>query len=75
MTEEEIRERRKFWNHLYPNGVATRSNFYKFAEKVAIDYIDPSSVEFMFRAMDSDKNGEITFEYVCVLLLATVLKC
>jgi Ca2+-binding EF-hand superfamily protein len=63
VTPEDIKEKKKYWEQIYPSGVATRKNFGLFAKKVSVAY-DEDSIDFMFRAMDADRDGRITFEYV-----------
>ena len=62
VSNDDVKEKREYWTQLYgKNGVATKHTFRKFAEKIAVEY-DDESVDFMFRAMDTDRNGEICFE-------------
>jgi Ca2+-binding EF-hand superfamily protein len=61
VTPEDIKEKKKYWEQIYPSGVATRKNFGLFAKKVSVAY-DEDSIDFMFRAMDADRDGRITFD-------------
>jgi Ca2+-binding EF-hand superfamily protein len=60
MTKSEIYTLKQFWYDIYPTGIATKKDFYKFASKACLDY-DSESIDHMFRLLDVDKNGRITF--------------
>lgn len=60
MSRTEIEKWKQFWMSLYPNGLATRDNFDSFIKLSAINY-STSGVDLMFRLMDANRDGVITF--------------
>lgn len=47
---------------MFPKGTCDKENFKKFARGGLPQAPKDANVDFMFRAMDRDKNGEISFK-------------
>ena len=60
MTRSEIEQWRQFWTSLYPSGVATRDHFDSFAKIASLTY-STTGVDLMFRLLDTNRDGKITF--------------
>ncbi|KAF0975395.1 hypothetical protein FDP41_005389 [Naegleria fowleri] len=62
LTKKDIQRYFKFWHELFPDGNMTREGFSKFAQ-IALPSAPPDAdVEYLFRAMDANKDGTITFK-------------
>ncbi|KAF0983193.1 hypothetical protein FDP41_010258 [Naegleria fowleri] len=62
LTKKEIEKYHKFWYELYPNGEMTKDGFSKFAKLALPNWNGESDVEYLFRAMDQNKDGTVTFK-------------
>ncbi|KAL9651335.1 hypothetical protein ABK040_001287 [Willaertia magna] len=62
LTKKDIQRYHKFWHELYPDGNMTKDGFYKFAAIALPSAPSDANVDYLFRAMDSNKDGTITFK-------------
>eukprot|EP00997_Jenningsia_sp_PLL12_P005643 NODE_2172_length_972_cov_84.975081_g1785_i0.p1 GENE.NODE_2172_length_972_cov_84.975081_g1785_i0~~NODE_2172_length_972_cov_84.975081_g1785_i0.p1 ORF type:complete len:220 (+),score=12.04 NODE_2172_length_972_cov_84.975081_g1785_i0:47-661(+) len=61
LKDKDIKKYHKFWYKLFPNGNADKKGFKKFANIALPNAPKDANVDHLFRAMDEDQNGEISF--------------
>ncbi|KAL9647955.1 hypothetical protein ABK040_008223 [Willaertia magna] len=63
LTKEDIEKYRTFWYQLYPSGEMTKEGFSSFVKKAFPNWDQSKgSYDHLFRAMDQDKSGIVTFK-------------
>lgn len=62
LSKKDIEKYHKFWFELMPNGLMTRETFPKFAQYAMPNAPSDAHLDYLFRAMDRDGNGTITFK-------------
>ncbi|KAL0485529.1 calcium sensor [Acrasis kona] len=62
LTKKDIERYHKFWYDLFPNGEMTKQGFKKFSEIALPKAPEDADVDYLFRAMDANKDGTITFK-------------
>jgi Ca2+-binding EF-hand superfamily protein len=58
--KEDIKEYYRYWHEMFPNGKADRKQFQLYAESILPD-ARHTDTDYLFRAMDSNRDGEISF--------------
>lgn len=62
VSSEDIKQYHKFWFELYPSGEMTKEGFKKFSSIAMPEAPQDSDIDYLFRAMDQNKDGTITFK-------------
>eukprot|EP01080_Neovahlkampfia_damariscottae_P007001 gene7001-11166_t len=62
LTNEDIKNYHKFWFELFPDGEMTKDGFKKFASLAMPEAPQDADIDYLFRAMDQNKDGTITFK-------------
>ncbi|KAL9652228.1 hypothetical protein ABK040_011888 [Willaertia magna] len=62
LTKKDIERYHKFWFELYPAGEVDKQGFVNFAKMALPEWNGESDVDYLFRAMDQDRSGTITFK-------------
>lgn len=71
VSPDDIKSYYKFWYELYPSGEMTKDGFKKFANIAMPEAPPDSDVDYLFRAMDQNKDGTITFKEFLVFQSVT----
>jgi len=62
LTKADIKRYHKFWHDLYPSGEMSKDGFKKFADIAMPNKQEDADVDYLFRAMDKNGDGKITFK-------------
>ena len=61
LTKQGIKDYHRYWYELFPSGDADKHDFLKYAEDV-FQNVEETNTDYLFRAMDSNKDGKVTFQ-------------
>jgi len=62
LNKKDILQYHKFWHELFPDGNMDKKGFIKFAKVAMPEAPQDADIDYLFRAMDQNKDGTITFK-------------